>query len=232
MTIRSDSLKTNPVVSKVQNLSGLNIQLHPLVIMNISDHHTRAKMMASAGGSGTQTGREVEIINSFEIKVDIANDMPVIDKAFFLTKQDQYKQVFPKWDFLGWYSVGVEPCLYELTIHKQFTDFNESPLYLLLNPHVQPTSRALPLTLYESIIDIVSGSSPQLLFIPSSYKIITQEAERIAVDHVAHSYDEGGAGGAIIKHLVGQRNALKMLNSRVMVLSSYVQDVANGSSVF
>ena len=54
--------------------SGLTFKLHPLVIVNISDHYTRIK--AQRGGTpsrvigcllGCQSGRTVEIFNSFEL---------------------------------------------------------------------------------------------------------------------------------------------------------------------
>ena len=57
--------------------SGLTFKLHPLVIVNISDHHTRMKAQSVAqGGSvsrvfgcviGVERGRTVEIFNSFEL---------------------------------------------------------------------------------------------------------------------------------------------------------------------
>ena len=117
--------------------SGLVLQLHPLVLLNVSDHWTRMRM--SAGGSsnrqdengntnkskdngtavgsprvvgcllGTQHGRVVEIVNSFEMvfdeseKIDVgqagisssskSNDKSQIgikiDEEFLRRKQDQ-----------------------------------------------------------------------------------------------------------------------------------------------
>ena len=61
-----------------QGSGALQITLHPLVIINISDHFTRGRTQAAADQPaprvfgvliGAQTGRHVEIANSFEIKV-------------------------------------------------------------------------------------------------------------------------------------------------------------------
>lgn len=74
--------------------------------------------------------------------------------------------------------------------------FNESPLFLQMNPFEMVTSKNLPITVYESIIDIIDGQA-HTLFIKSQYKIETGEAERIAVDHVAHTVlGEGGEGSS------------------------------------
>lgn len=48
------------------------------------------------------------------------------------------------------------------------------------NKHVEQ----LPIQLYESVIDIVNGEAT-MLFVPLTYTLATEEAERIGVDHVA-----------------------------------------------
>lgn len=46
-----------------------------------------------------------------------------------------------------------------------------------------PHAQKLPVALYESLIDLVHGE-PQMLFVPLTYTLATEEAERIGVDHV------------------------------------------------
>ena len=86
--------------------SGLTFKLHPLVIVNISDHHTRIKAQSGGGSNvrpprvygcvlGVQTGRTVEIFNSFELRYDAAAD--VLDRAFLETKQKQCESYQPTW---------------------------------------------------------------------------------------------------------------------------------------
>ena len=71
--------------------------LHPLVLLNISDHHTRYK--AQAGGQepprvlgcmlGSHSGRTVELCNSFEIKYEaVVDGVPQVDSAFLVKKQE------------------------------------------------------------------------------------------------------------------------------------------------
>ena len=62
---------------------------------------------------------------------------------------------------------------------------NESALFLQLDPTALTSgARDFPLQVYESIIDMVDGNT-RLVFIKSTYKVETGEAECIAVDHVA-----------------------------------------------
>ncbi|KAF1869727.1 hypothetical protein Lal_00017303 [Lupinus albus] len=92
--------------------SGLTFKLHPLVIVNISDHYTRVKSQmnppisphttttANGGDAvasstpprvygcviGVQKGRTVEIFNSFELLYDPSNNS--LDRPFLEKKQD------------------------------------------------------------------------------------------------------------------------------------------------
>ncbi|KAI9336826.1 COP9 signalosome complex subunit 6-like protein [Zopfochytrium polystomum] len=215
--------------------SGFIITLHPLVIMNISDHFTRVK--AQTGTStpvfgaliGIQSGREIEIFNSFEVAMVVTNGVYSVDKELFATKADQYKQVFAKYDFLGWYTIGSQPTPAHIAINEQFIEYNENPLLLQLNPAIAATSKDLPIAVYETIVDLVEGGAPQMSFAKAAYKVETGEAERIAVDHVAQTAGSNvTTGSSLDTNLVSQRNAIKMLHSRIVLLQQYVQAVEAG----
>lgn len=55
-------------------------------------------------------------------------------------------------------------------------------------------AKDFPVNIYESIIDIVDEHT-RLVFIKSSYKVETGEAERIAVDHVAKPSSSSAENG-------------------------------------
>ncbi len=241
--------------------SGLSVALHPLVIMNISEHWTRTRAQEGRPTQvygaliGRQEGRRIEIMNSFELDHAEIDGRVVIDRDYYALKEGQFKQVFSEMDFLGWYSTGEAPTESDILVHRQICDINESPLFLQLNP----ASRApvasggdLPVSMYESIIDLItaseaaaasaSGSSkeasgddkssssssgvPQskprpggearMLFLPLSYTLATEEAERIGLDHVARISGATGdeAQSKVAEHVLVQHSAIKMLASR------------------
>lgn len=91
---------------------GFTFKLHPLVIVNVSDHHTRVKAQAACSGDssssssragagagqpprvfgcviGVQRGRTVEIFNSFELVLDPVSG--TLDRAFLEKKQELCK---------------------------------------------------------------------------------------------------------------------------------------------
>jgi len=214
-----------------ERTSALDLLLHPLVIINISDQYTRAKCSSPNPRVlgvllGVQSGRKVEIFNSFELVYTLADAKVVLTVDYLKLKQEQMRKVFPTYEILGWYSTGSDVQPSDLEIHQQILPFNESPLYLVLNPIPDPKNRDLPVTIYESELHMVNGA-PATLFAKASYKIETGEAERISVDHVAHITGAGATEGSkLTAHLSGLHNAIKMLNVRVRVLVQFLQEAA------
>ncbi|CAO1625257.1 unnamed protein product [Parajaminaea phylloscopi] len=154
--------------------SSADLRLHPLAILNISEHIVRSTVQEQSQQShsiergvssvaankvygallGTQNGRHVEIHNTFEIKVDSNG---ALDHSFFKSRQAQLKQTFPTFDVLGWYSNGVQPTQSDVVVHRQLLDYNESPLFLQLSPNPSELGRKggeLPIELYESQMEL------------------------------------------------------------------------------
>lgn len=84
------------------------------------------------------------------------------------------------------------------------------------------------MALYESVIDLVGGEAT-MLFVPLTYTLATEEAERIGVDHVARmSSNDSGESSLVAEHLTAQHSAIKMLQSRVRLILEYMKAVQNG----
>jgi len=230
-------MKNGSVIEKRD--STLNLVLHPLVIINISDHWTRTRAQNHIENPrvigallGMQTGRNVEIFNSFELVYDVVNGKVQIDGKYLAKKSEQFKKVFPLYDFLGWYSSGDAVHPSDMDIHRspEITESNESPLYLLLDPvAARKQSKELPIAIYESELHMIDAN-PTNLFVKVPYKVETGEAERIAVDHVAKISPSGGQGeGSLLSaHMLGVYNAITMLSMRNKVLLSFLEATKNG----
>ncbi|KAF8905435.1 COP9 signalosome subunit 6 [Gymnopilus junonius] len=218
--------------------SGLSLSLHPLPILNISEHWTRLRLQRNSRDPfvlgallGTQNGREVEIVNTFELAV-VGDDNTAVDHEFLVSRRDQYKQVFPSLEFIGWYTVAAKPSARHIALHEQFTGYCSTPLLLILQPNlalVHSTginAQTLPLKAYESTIELRERKS-RSVFLEVPYNVETGEAERIAVDWTARG---GGSGTSLESHLQTQRSAVKMLHERILVLIKYVTDVIAGQT--
>ncbi|KAN0100808.1 Maintenance of mitochondrial structure and function domain containing protein [Tylopilus felleus] len=224
------------VVLPATTTSSLSLLLHPLPILNISEHLTRLKLQTKSDlpfvlGAllGTQNGREVEIVNTFELAVEDGHD-DMVDHGFLVQRRDQYKQVFPSLEFIGWYTVAPTPTSRHIALQEQFTGYCSTPLLLLLQPSSSApsssdiTGQTLPFKAYEPSVEI-RDKKTRSVFIEASYKVETGEAERIAVDWTAKG---GGGSTSLESHLQAQRAAVKMLHERILVLVQYVTNVIAG----
>ncbi|KAJ9476515.1 putative 26S proteasome regulatory subunit RPN8 (putative) [Pseudozyma hubeiensis] len=225
---------------------GSNISLHPLPILNISEHLVRTRLQSQDEQLtvygvllGTQQGRDIEIQNSFEIRLDpttSTSSAPTINHAFLKSRQAQYKQVFPTLDLLGWYTIGDVPTPQDLEVHKQLLAYNETPLLVQLHQTVSSFDNAeangeLPIRVYESVVELVRGETTQF-FVPAGYKIETGEAERIAVDHASKAGAESGGDhqSTMLAGMQAQHSAISKLNDRIRQVLAYLQAVKGGGA--
>ncbi|OJA20429.1 hypothetical protein AZE42_09472 [Rhizopogon vesiculosus] len=240
------------VVLPSSTTSGLSLSLHPLPILNISEHFTRLRLQSRSNSPfvlgallGTQNGREVEIVNTFELATEEGRD-DLVDHGFLVSRRDQYKQVFPSLEFIGWYTIAPVPTSRHIALHEQarqffrllasethslqFTGYCSTPLLLVLQPSIitpsssDITGQTLPFKAYEPTIEI-RDKKTRSVFIEAPYKVETGEAERIAVDWTAKG---GGGSTSLESHLQTQRAAVKMLHERILVLVQYVTNVVAG----
>ncbi|XP_053404480.1 COP9 signalosome complex subunit 6-like isoform X2 [Mercenaria mercenaria] len=226
-----DGTKSN-VMASAGTSGSVSVSLHPLVIMNISEHWTRVRAQEGKPQQvigaviGKQTGRNIEVMNSFELLFDIVDGQIVIDMDYYNTKEEQFKQVFSEMDFLGWYTTGDDPTNSDIHVHRQICSINESPVLLKMNPMAR--NQDLPVAIYESVIDLVNGEAT-MLFVELHYTLATEEAERIGVDHVARmSTADTGEASSVAEQLIAQHSAIKMLHSRVKLILEYIKAVEAG----
>lgn len=231
-----DATQLEPEPEKIIADSGVSatvsVSLHPLVIMNISEHWTRTRaqngkpMNVYGALIGKQSGRDIEVMNSYELETVIVDGKVVIHKEYYDHKEEQFKQVFSDMEFLGWYTTGDKPGPEEIFVHKQIMEINESPLFLQLSPGGGGCTE-LPVYLYESVIDMIEGQA-RILFVKLPYTLATEEAERIGLDHVARIVGGESGTSKTADQLTAQHSAIKMLAGRVRLILQYVQAVEKG----
>ncbi|KAH8719273.1 hypothetical protein GQ44DRAFT_623626 [Phaeosphaeriaceae sp. PMI808] len=213
----------NPLLSSVR--AGDNsptVQLHPLVLLTISDCITRHTLRRQTGpvvGAiiGQQNGQEITMEVAFQAKLKVSDDGDVVlDGEWFNKRLEDFKDVHkqPPLDLVGWFTLGPRsgPAPHILPIHSHISEFyTESPLLLLFHPEdafsEATAAGKLPLTLYEPISEhVTSDPNDKAMDIDGAvrakstkfkelvYTIETGEAEMISVDFVARG---GGNATAV-----------------------------------
>lgn len=219
----------------------LDVHLHPLVLINMSDHVVRVR---SSGGKervlgaliGAQEGRRIDLHNSFELLIQGEGEGRALDLEFFQQRIAQYLEVFPRYEYLGWYSTGKAPDDADKALHKKLQEVtaNENPFALLLDTEAMERDKAnqaeeLPVKVYDSVTTITGGESvAQWTEVP--YVIDTLEAERVSVNQVAKSATATSSGHSsdFTQHTSGLSNSVAMLSKRLKELLEYMQEVKAG----
>jgi len=214
-----------------------------LVLINISDHvvrfrHTGQTQRVLGAMIGAQEGRRVDVHNSFELLVSgMASDTdPGFDLEFFKSRLAQYLEVFPKYEFLGWYSTGISPQEADKPLHKKMQEVsaNETPFVLLLDAAKLGEAKAtqseeLPVKVWDCSTQLDQGVL-KLVWNDVPYVIDTLEAERVSINHVAKTATAavGGHSSDFTQHTNSLSNSVLMLNNRVKELLEYMKEVKAG----
>ncbi|KAL8627232.1 hypothetical protein Q9189_007053 [Teloschistes chrysophthalmus] len=148
--------------------SGLQIHLHPLVLLTVSDLITRHILRQREGpivGAllGQHNGRDMTLEHAFECQV-IAGDPGhvLLHQDWFQTRLMQYKDVHkePALELVGWFTAtpSTGPEMQHVPIHRQIIqNYNETAVLLAFHPSEALAEAGkggkLPLTIYESIYE-------------------------------------------------------------------------------
>ncbi|KAJ2617022.1 hypothetical protein H4S08_000506 [Coemansia sp. RSA 1365] len=149
--------------------------IHPLVLLNVSEHTTRVLALTKAGKSGVspfvcgallgrQTENRFEAFMSFEFLYEEAsgNTPATINPGHFTQRLEQLEEVFPDNTFIGWYAVNTDtkitPAIAK--IHEQLIREHPSALLMVFdaaladgtveNSTTHGRSFSLPISIYET----------------------------------------------------------------------------------
>ncbi|EGT48012.1 hypothetical protein CAEBREN_11967 [Caenorhabditis brenneri] len=221
------------------------VLLHPLVIMQMSEHYSRTKVqqgpeVRKVFGAilGKQNGRQVEALNSFVLKMELEemSNTTTFNMEHLLLRAEQYLEVFPELQVVGLYCAGEDDKLTseERVVLAKLTSAVrnaekagqiDATLYLKLNSLTAGVTRKLPLFAFEGdVTDIERYRSIE-------WVLVSEESERVGVNHIAklstkHGKDETSVGK---KHREAQDAAMNMLQHRVDMIVSYLEKIQSGS---
>jgi len=169
----------------------------------------------------------VEVMSSVEITFTIDDEKQIrMNDDTFAEDTDLYKQIYPEHECLGWYSTATDIMLTDLPFHKRFTEYNESPLYIRMNPVVRVDAKALPVNVYRMEMKIVK-EVPKTVFIDLPFKVVSEPAERVTTDHIIQDKDVVSKFSQIVPHFETFQTAIEALQQRIQLLISFLEKVEN-----
>lgn len=203
---------SNPLLTSRPPEAALSVQLHPLVLLTITDYITRHISRQQSSPIlgvmiGQQNGRTITLEHAYECKTSLQNDAITLDAEWFVDRLEQYRDVHkaPALDLVGIFMPGnIEgPDEAHLQAVKQVQKLSGNDAVMLLLFHANMVDDLqggkLPITLYESVIEQQDGGMMEerdVKFREVSFEVETGDAEMIGVDFVATG---GGNATAVPK---------------------------------
>ena len=187
----------NPLVSDKPTDTPIAVQLHPLVLLSVSDYITRHTLRSQQGpvvGAiiGQQNGRSFILEHAFECKLADASTDYRLDAEWFTERVEQYREVHkaPALDMVALFALGSvdgpQPAHVTVLQQAQSLVGNDNLMLLLFQPEMvsQMEGGKLPIGLYEPFQEPVEEKT-EMRFRELSFEVETGEAEMIGVDFVA-----------------------------------------------
>lgn len=192
---------TNPLVVTGKGPdTTLNVQLHPLVLLTISDYITRHTLRQQSGAIvgaviGQQNGRDITLEHAFECRLaDGAGDgsTTALDGEWFTERLSMFKEVHkvPALDLVAIFQLGpaAGPQPEHLPVMRQVQGLTglDGTLMLLFHPETVDSLQGgkLPISLWETVEELEDGAL-QTRFREVAFEVETGDAEMIGVDFVA-----------------------------------------------
>ena len=206
----------------------VKISLHPLVLMNISDHFTRSYAESSTKSRvfgilvGSITDRNIHIQNSFEAPSNENSGAHQLDLEFIERRMGMVLQIFPQYEFLGWYSTGIQSPS-DMEIQKSLINFSEHLHYLNFDNTIASPEEILPISIYETHVT-VSENLTNHEFRKIEFSIETTDAERISVDFVSRTGNTTGDFSQYTSSLHNFVSAMRLFKKRLELLHHLVQN--------
>lgn len=202
----------------------LSIKIHPLVLLNISQHFSRIRAQNHKEGQkskppvvvgallGKLSARSIEIRDTFEVpaKTDANGIISQFDTEYLVNKEEHLSKV-SSYETVGWYSTGnLQPNSGEEGIARVVNELKEASLLLKVDPFKSDRStNELPMALFEL--------EPNGGLIQKAFNLEAKDAERIGVEDLAGDGSAGQEFGAALR-----------LYHRVQILRQYLKDVEEG----
>ncbi|CAM9012721.1 unnamed protein product [Wickerhamomyces anomalus] len=205
-------------------MSAKRIALHPLVMLNLSDHYIRHQQQSTAVANGRLLGvllgnegkdGSLQLINSFEFAFQ---DDGVPDLSYLQTRLEQQSVILPNEYLVGVYEIKqkheLKPSVEILQLHDLLKEYNVDLVTLVFNPEL-----SLKKFTNQKFVKIYDNQLNDL-----KYNVDTKEAEKVAVDTVLDVKDVENEDelNKATDQIESQSFILKTLHSKIELILEYL----------
>lgn len=210
------------------------VNVHPLVLLSVLDHHTRRQEGAGRViGTllGKRDGDTVEVTNAFAVPHAERGEEVAIGKDFNRQMLSLHLRANPRETVVGWYATslpdGSAIADTSSLIHEFYAgECDDDPVHLVAGTALKED--ALPLRAYKSSPVKIGGEPLANMFHEVRLSVRSSDAERICVDRMIRS--AGSDDGAPASQDEGKalEVSVRKLLSLLETCSEYVDKVVSG----
>ncbi|CCW70538.1 unnamed protein product [Phytomonas sp. Hart1] len=219
--------------------SAARVEVHPLVLLSLVDHHARmnSKAIHEKRVVGLLLGRHkrnsdniqtLDINNSFAVPFDEDANNPEV--WFFDTNYAEemfamYRRVLPRIKIVGWYSSGPTVQPNDMLLHLLVADrFCPNPVYCVVK--TDPNNKGVPVLAYTTVQGREGTRSLEFRNIPTH--LGAEEAEEIGIEHLLRDLTDSTITTLSTK-IQERELSLAHLCDILQQIDEYLSDVTKGT---
>ncbi|ORY28156.1 proteasome regulatory subunit 12 [Naematelia encephala] len=229
--------------AQVNELSGINVVIHPLVLLSVVDHAARVPISRNKRVLGVLLGQDngtsINVANSFAVPFEEDERDPrtfFLDLDFVEEMWRMFRKVNARERPIGFYHTGPRLRSSDLEITELFKRFCARPVMVIVDVRASGGrgDTGIPTDAYFAVEEIRDdGTATQRTFTHVPTSIEAEEAEEIGVEHLLR--DIASSSGApsstllttqsLSTRVAAQLNALQGLRARLDEISEYLSAV-------
>ncbi|WVO22352.1 uncharacterized protein IAS62_003682 [Cryptococcus decagattii] len=232
--------------AQVTELSGVNVVIHPLVLLSVVDHAARVPLSKNKRVLGVLLGQDngtsINVANSFAIPFEEDERDP---KTFFLDLDyveemwRMFRKVNAKERPIGFYHTGPRLRSSDLEITELFKRFCARPVMVIVDVRTSGGrgDTGIPTDAYFAVEEIKDdGTATQRTFTHVSTSIEAEEAEEIGVEHLLRDISSSSSAPSssllttqsLSTRVASQLQSLRGLHARLYEIGEYLEAVRSG----
>lgn len=207
------------------------VVLHPLVLLSVVDHYTRAAKDTRKRLVGVLLGEtykgQVDVTNSFAVPFEEDEQDPAIwflDHDYLENMAKMFRKINARERVVGWYSTGPRLREADPAIHSLMARYCDHPVLVICE--AEPQAVGLPFAAYAAKDEVKEDGTEKArkVFISLPTEVGQTEAEEVGVEHLLRDVKDATVS-TLATDVAAKLSALRGLGGKLADIQAYLAAV-------